>query len=488
MKALFGLCANALSPDDGKVVSMDHGCGAHSETAVELHARLDLGRDGRRGRGARAGLDRAVAGRRDPGRARQLSSFALAELRAAVLDAWTASPARFREDANAEDDLALGGYRDRLVVELAQNASDAGGPSLSLAFDGSVLSAANTGSPLDADGVAALASLRASSKRSGGTVGRFGVGFAAVAAVADEVVVASTTGAVRFSRALTLAAVQDIPALAKELALARGRVPLLRLPFECDEAPRKGFDTEVRITVRPESADAVRAMLAEVDPTLLLVLPGLSSLEVDGRSLSSTSRRTGRRPRRRRLAGGSRVRGPGPGFAEGPAGRGARPRHLAGDLGGAAGAVARRGSPGLPRADRHRRPVVAAGRPGRVAAARPRPPPDPAGTADRRRARARRRSAGRAGGRTPGGARAAGADAAAARCRRDRRPARIGGAAGVPRRPRGSGRHRAGGRQPRSGRAAHRPASRPAAARVERQPVVRAACGRSGSSGSPWVG
>ena len=36
MKALFGLCANALSPDDGKVVSMDHGCGAHSETAVEL--------------------------------------------------------------------------------------------------------------------------------------------------------------------------------------------------------------------------------------------------------------------------------------------------------------------------------------------------------------------------------------------------------------------------------------------------------------------
>jgi hypothetical protein len=36
MKALFGLCANALSPDDGRVVSMDHGCGAHSETAVEL--------------------------------------------------------------------------------------------------------------------------------------------------------------------------------------------------------------------------------------------------------------------------------------------------------------------------------------------------------------------------------------------------------------------------------------------------------------------
>lgn len=29
---VFGVCANEWSPDDGKVVSMDHGCGAHSET------------------------------------------------------------------------------------------------------------------------------------------------------------------------------------------------------------------------------------------------------------------------------------------------------------------------------------------------------------------------------------------------------------------------------------------------------------------------
>jgi hypothetical protein len=39
--------------------------------------------------------------------------------------AWTASAARFREDANAEEELARGGYRDRIVVELAQNAADA---------------------------------------------------------------------------------------------------------------------------------------------------------------------------------------------------------------------------------------------------------------------------------------------------------------------------------------------------------------------------
>ncbi len=42
-----------------------------------------------------------------------------------MLDGWAAAPARFREDANAEEDAALGAYRDRLIVELLQNAADA---------------------------------------------------------------------------------------------------------------------------------------------------------------------------------------------------------------------------------------------------------------------------------------------------------------------------------------------------------------------------
>jgi Protein of unknown function (DUF3027) len=31
---LFGACANAYAPDDGRVVSADHGCGAHSESVL----------------------------------------------------------------------------------------------------------------------------------------------------------------------------------------------------------------------------------------------------------------------------------------------------------------------------------------------------------------------------------------------------------------------------------------------------------------------
>ena len=35
LSVLFGVCANAFAPDDGKVVALDHGCGAHSETQVD---------------------------------------------------------------------------------------------------------------------------------------------------------------------------------------------------------------------------------------------------------------------------------------------------------------------------------------------------------------------------------------------------------------------------------------------------------------------
>jgi hypothetical protein len=41
LRQVFGVCANAFSPSDGRVVSYDHGCGAHSEIAV-LPAPVDL--------------------------------------------------------------------------------------------------------------------------------------------------------------------------------------------------------------------------------------------------------------------------------------------------------------------------------------------------------------------------------------------------------------------------------------------------------------
>ena len=34
LRSSFGVCANAISPEDARVVSVDHGCGAHSEATL----------------------------------------------------------------------------------------------------------------------------------------------------------------------------------------------------------------------------------------------------------------------------------------------------------------------------------------------------------------------------------------------------------------------------------------------------------------------
>lgn len=236
--------------------------------------------------------------------------FGTRALRERVLRTWCADPARLREDANTEEDHARGYYRDRVVVELAQNAADAavrGGVPGRLLLrltgaehgDGLVLVAANTGAPLDAAGVASLAAMRASSSRDwagaegpagelgrAGLVGRFGVGFAAVRAVADEVEVLSGPGAVRFSladtrRELALAAA-DVPRLADEVARREGSLPALRLPREHAGRPPEGYDTAVLLHLRDDAAaDAVRAMLDGVGDPLLLALPGLVEVVVE---------------------------------------------------------------------------------------------------------------------------------------------------------------------------------------------------------------
>ncbi|WP_034649424.1 sacsin N-terminal ATP-binding-like domain-containing protein [Cellulomonas sp. HZM] len=223
--------------------------------------------------------------------------FGTAALRAAALGAWTASPARLREDANVEEDHARGYYRDRVVVELAQNAADAatraGVPGrlllrLTHGTGRPTLVAANTGAPLDEAGVASLASMRASSKRDATDrlVGRYGVGFAAVRAVSDDVSVLSTSGGVRFglrdTAQLVADAAREHPALADEVRRRDGSLPALRLPLPADGRPPTGYDTAVVLELRDEvAADEVRALLLQVDDALLLALPGLVEIVVE---------------------------------------------------------------------------------------------------------------------------------------------------------------------------------------------------------------
>ncbi|MFF7856718.1 sacsin N-terminal ATP-binding-like domain-containing protein [Streptomyces sp. NPDC007904] len=232
--------------------------------------------------------------------------FGTARLRRGVLDAWVTSPARFREDANAEEDLVLGGYRDRLVVELAQNAADAaaraGVPGrLRLTLRDGVLVAANTGAPLDAAGVESLSTLRASAKRDtpDRAVGRFGVGFAAVLAVTDEPAVVGRHGGVRWSLAEAREHAGDTarhsPGLGDEIRRRDGHVPLLRLPFAAEGTAPDPYDTAVILPLRDTAAtDLAERLLHAVDDALLLALPGLTEVvvEIDGAAPRTLTRRT----------------------------------------------------------------------------------------------------------------------------------------------------------------------------------------------------
>lgn len=229
--------------------------------------------------------------------------FGTARLRRGVLDAWATSPARFREDANSEEDLVLGGYRDRLVVELAQNAADAaaraGVPGrLRLTLRDGVLFAANTGAPLDATGVESLSTLRASAKRDtrDGAVGRFGVGFAAVIAVTDEPAVVGRHGGVRWSLAEARDSAADVarhsPGLGDEIRRRDGHVPLLRLPFAAEGTAPTPYDTVVILPLRDAAAtDLAERLLHAVDDALLLALPGLEEVVVETTDTVRTLRR-----------------------------------------------------------------------------------------------------------------------------------------------------------------------------------------------------
>ncbi|MFW0795941.1 hypothetical protein AAFP30_19165 [Gordonia sp. CPCC 205515] len=210
--------------------------------------------------------------------------FGLADLRAATLHAWQSSPTRFAEDLAAEQDLVTVGYRDRLFVELAANAADASGlvgspGRLGVWSDGEYLHIANTGAPLTSDGVRSLLALRVSAKVADDdhpSVGRFGVGFTATAAVADRIEMRSASGSIVFSYRESLGAARDTG-----VDVAAGEVPLLRLAWPTSTPPAAGYDTEVVLQLRDGvDADELIATARAQAPALLLELPALAEITV----------------------------------------------------------------------------------------------------------------------------------------------------------------------------------------------------------------
>ena len=120
-----------------------------------------------------------------------------------VLETYRVDPGLIQEHANSERRITAGGYGDRQLFELVQNAADEirlqPGGKIQVVLTEDYLYCANQGTPVTAEGAETILRMGVSRKR-GGQIGRFGVGVKSVLSVSDAPQFFSTTGDFGFDR------------------------------------------------------------------------------------------------------------------------------------------------------------------------------------------------------------------------------------------------------------------------------------------------
>lgn len=167
----------------------------------------------------------------------------VARLTELALKTYAGDPARVEEDANGERRIHQGGYGDRQLFELIQNAADElrderfRGGRVKAVLTTTHLYCANEGTPLTPEGAETILRMGVSRKR-GGQIGRFGVGVKSVLSVSRTPQFFSTTGAFGFdadwSAHEIVAAVEKASAEAGVAPPQLDDTPVLRLARPLD--------------------------------------------------------------------------------------------------------------------------------------------------------------------------------------------------------------------------------------------------------------
>ncbi len=150
------------------------------------------------------------------------------------IESYRSTPRDIEEHVSMEMRSREGGYRGRAIYELAQNALDAmveAGDErgrVVVLLEPHRLVVANTGAPLDAEGIDALLYANIGRKR-GQQIGRFGLGFKSVLQITRRPMILSRCISLAFDEER----VRDLFERA-ELPPHRGRVPVLRFGFPID--------------------------------------------------------------------------------------------------------------------------------------------------------------------------------------------------------------------------------------------------------------
>lgn len=190
------------------------------------------------------------------------------ELFGRAIDSYRANSHLITEHANHEESIRTGGYANRTLLELVQNAADAmsgtpghevgaGRVEIVLDLPRRTLYCANAGRPFSSSGLTAIAHAHLSGKR-GDEIGRFGLGFKSVLAVSASPQVFSRSISFEFNSPKAKAAMTVIGSAAR-------RFPILRTATQ--------LDAESEFT-----KDPVLAELAEWAATIVK-LPQAAKLE-----------------------------------------------------------------------------------------------------------------------------------------------------------------------------------------------------------------
>ncbi|MFE4664114.1 DEAD/DEAH box helicase [Streptomyces sp. NPDC056716] len=163
---------------------------------------------------------------------------------ARVLQTYEVDPGLIPEHANGERRITQGGYGDRQLFELVQNAADEiaadPGGTTHVVLTRTHLYCANEGDVVTPEGAETILRMSMSRKR-GGQIGRFGVGVKSVLVVSDTPQFFGRTGSFGFDRTWSHDRIRAVPGVVERL----GRdfeAPVLRMARPLDEQRERGVD------------------------------------------------------------------------------------------------------------------------------------------------------------------------------------------------------------------------------------------------------
>ncbi|MFC9531356.1 DEAD/DEAH box helicase family protein [Streptomyces sp. NPDC056975] len=161
-----------------------------------------------------------------------------------VLEAYAVDPGFVAEHFNGERRITQGGYGDRQLFELVQNAADEiaaePGGRVHVVLTRTHLYCANEGTPVTPEGAETILRMSMSNKR-GGQIGRFGVGVKSVLVVTDTPEFFSRTGSFGFDRAWSHEQIRIVPGV-RERYGDTFETPVLRIARPLDERTERATD------------------------------------------------------------------------------------------------------------------------------------------------------------------------------------------------------------------------------------------------------